>query len=147
MKIYKLPQLADSNPEAAFQLGPPEGSGGVYLCYCRLVPGRTKRHSSCGDSGCVVFVVKGSVVVRFERKEFTVSEGEAFRAEGPGELVLAGTGAVESAYVLTGEAAEAPEGPPDEGPEGHPQGAGEPPSPQPEEDEFEITLDDEPDPA
>lgn len=101
MKIYKLPQLADQNPDGEFTLGPDElSTNAVYLLYGRLLPKGSKKIAPKEGHEDIVFVLKGLVKVRCGKSTFGVGAGEAFHSSG--EITLDNAGAEEAAYIIAG---------------------------------------------
>ncbi|MBI5810073.1 MAG: hypothetical protein HZB21_02635 [Deltaproteobacteria bacterium] len=171
MKIYKLPNLAESSPEGVYSLGEDElKASSVYLTYGRLLPKETGRKVLPHDGyEEIIYIVKGSVRVNHGKGgAFTLGAGEAF---GPkGACSLDNLSDAEAAYIAAGgrtgdaPADEARRAPLDAaspaGKAAHgiakvplfsKEGAGEiiEPSPAvkkavPEEEEFEITREDTP---
>lgn len=153
MKIYKLPQLADSAQSSEYRLGPENSSAdSVYMVYGKIRPGEAPRKVACAAGHEEIFcMIKGTVSVRKGRSSFPVAAGEAFHA-GEGEtLYLETVGDEEAVYLAAGslnaaavkQAAEAkrPSAPEPE-PEAMAAEEDEGVSLD-EEDEFEITTDDE----
>lgn len=149
MKIYKLPQLADSSPSSEYRLGPENSSAGsVYMVYGRIRPGTAARKVECASGREeIICVVKGALSVRKGRSAFQVSAGEAFNAL-PGETVyLESAGGEEAVYLAAGSlnAAARPAGAEKRAPA--PEAGEEAPDAEDAEDaedEFEITTEDEP---
>lgn len=149
MKIYKLPQLADSTPACEFRLGPENSNAAsVYLVWGKIRPGEAARKVACAAGHEeIVCVVKGALQVKHGRSSFSVTAGEAFHAKEGDTLLLENTGIDEAVYLAAGALTAKP-------------GAVAKPSPKeensaaieavsaasapPEEDDFEITTDDEP---
>lgn len=84
MKIFKLPELADENPEGVYLLGDGDlKSDAVYLFYRRLRPNEAGFElSPRGGYEEVVYIIKGSLTVRCGRSSFPVGAGEAFLLKG-----------------------------------------------------------------
>ena len=104
MKIYKLPQLADSAQPSEYRLGPENSSAGsVYMVYGRIRPGEAPRKLACAAGHEEIFcMIKGTVSVRKGKSSFTVTAGEAFCA-GEGEtLYLETAGDEDAVYVAAG---------------------------------------------
>ncbi|HLC18013.1 MAG TPA: hypothetical protein VJM57_03255 [Thermodesulfobacteriota bacterium] len=85
MKIYKLPQLADSSSSREFVLDEEAiNTDAVYLLYGRLSPGESDREITPPDGyEEIIHVVKGTLNVRHGNSSFSVSAGEAFHPVGP----------------------------------------------------------------
>jgi hypothetical protein len=102
MKIYKLPQLAESSPEGGYLLGPEDlMTDAVYLSY-RSIPPRGPEAMIPAKDGFeeVVYVLKGSVRVSCEKSEFSATAGEAFHPKGAIRLDNPGDG--EAVYIVAG---------------------------------------------
>lgn len=151
MKIYKLPQLADSSPSSEYRLGPENSPAGtVYMVYGRIRPGTAARKMECpAGREEIICVVKGALSVRKGRSTFQVSAGEAFNAL-PGEtLYLEGLGGEEAVYLAAGSlnASARPVGAEKRAPAPPTEAVEEAPDfedAEDAEDEFEITTEDEP---
>lgn len=107
MKIYKLPQLAELNPEGEFLLGPDEiSTKAVYLLYGRMRPKETSRKLAPIDGHeQIICVIKGNIRAKCGKASFHVSAGEAFHSSSP--LVLDNMGDVEAIYIAAGGRSEA----------------------------------------
>ncbi len=149
MKIYKLPQLADSSPSSEYRLGPENSSAGsVYMVYGRIRPGEAARKVVCAAGHEeIICVVKGALSVRKGKSSFSVTAGEAFHA-GEGEtLYLETVGNDEAVYMTAGSlnAAAARPAPAEKRPAApEPESIVQAPDDEDDEDEFEITTEDEP---
>ncbi|MBI5468208.1 MAG: hypothetical protein HY891_03660 [Deltaproteobacteria bacterium] len=149
MKIYKLPQLADSSPSSEYRLGPENSSAGsVYMVYGRIRPGTAARKVVCAAGHEeIICVVKGALSVRKGKSSFSVTAGEAFHA-GEGEtLYLETVGNDEAVYMAAGSlnAAAARPAPAEKRPAApEPESIVQAPDAEDDEDEFEITTEDEP---
>lgn len=152
MKIYKLPQLADSSPSSEYRLGPENSSAGsVYMVYGRIRPGTAARKVECAAGREeIICVVKGALSVQKGRSSFQVSAGEAFNAL-PGEtLYLESAGGEEAVYIAAGSlnaGAARPVGAEKRASAPAPEALEETPDfedVEDAEDEFEITTEDEP---
>ena len=148
MKIYKLPFLADGSPDGAYLLGREElKTDSAYLRYTRLRPGETGRNI-CPKDGCeeIIFIIKGSLMVRQAKSAFTASAGEAFLSNG--KLLLDNPNKEEAVYITAGGCLQAFSRT-SAAPEAAPcvkQAAPEPPLKKEEDpEEFEITKDNGPD--
>ena len=155
MKIYRMPQLAESSPGGACILGPSElNSNAVYLVYGRLLPKETGRAITPKEGfEEVLYLAKGSVTARQGKKSFPVSAGEAFLVKD--SVSLDNNGADEAVYITAGgrplpgdetalkehrqESKEAGSA----GTPAKPEIKG--PAVEKDNDEFTITLDDSPD--
>ncbi|MBI5586855.1 MAG: hypothetical protein HY889_00635 [Deltaproteobacteria bacterium] len=149
MKIYKLPQLADSTPTSEFRLGPENSSAAsVYLVYGKIRPGEAARKVACAAGHEeIICVVKGALKVKHGRSSFSVTAGEAFHAKEADTLYLENTGIDEAVYLAAGALTAKPGAVAKPVPKEENSAAGEAVSATaapPEEDEFEITADDEP---
>jgi len=154
MKIYKLPQLADSNPTTEYRLGPENScAGSVYMVYGRIRPAEPARKISCasGDEE-LVCLVKGTVSVRKGKSSFTVSAGEAFHAGAGETLYLETVGDEDAVYLAAGSlsagaAKQAASEPTPDDTSSEDQSVKQPACADvslDEDDEFEITTEDEP---
>lgn len=146
MKIYKLPQLADGSPDGAYLLGREDiKTDSAYLRYTRLRPFESDR-DICPKDGCeeIIFIIKGSLMVRQAKSAFTASAGEAFLSNG--KLLVDNPNKEEAVYITAGGCAQsasrtaAPE-PCVKPTETTPT----PPMQEKDPDEFEITRGDGPD--
>lgn len=147
MKIYKLPQLADAAPDGAYLLGRKElNTDSAYLVYTRLRPGESGRNV-CPKDGSeeIIFIIKGSLMVRQAKSAFTASAGEAFLLNG--KLVVDNPNKEEAVYITAGGCAQAAN--PSAAPKPCVKPAETTPQPplqkQEDPEEFEITRDDGPD--
>lgn len=102
MKIFRLPELADLNPDGDILLGPTElGSEAVSLLYGRIPPGSSPRRVSAGTGrDAVLFVVSGKLRVAIGTHSFTVGAGEAFGIDGSAEACIENPSDREAAYML-----------------------------------------------
>lgn len=146
MKIYKLPQLAESNPGMEYRLAPESNElGAVFLVYGTIRPGEAPRKTSSGPGREEVYcVIKGSLKVSCGRSSFSVSAGEAFRAGSGDAIYLENPGSVDAVYLASGSMAAKQADPAQQArKEEAPQGI--PAAPDDNDgDEFEITTDDDP---
>lgn len=147
MKIYKLPFLADGAPDGTYLLGREDlKTDSAYLRYTRLRPGETNRNV-CPKDGCeeIIFIIKGSLMVRQAKSTFTASAGEAFLSNG--KLLVDNPNEEEAVYITAGGCL--PSASRSSAPEPCVKKAEIAPRPplQKEEDpeEFKITRDDGPD--
>lgn len=102
MKIYKLPELAESHPERRYLLGSKDlSTDAVYLGYRSIVP-RGPEAELTPREGYeeVVYILKGSVRVKCARSEFSVKAGEAFHPAGP--IRLDNPEEEEAVYIVAG---------------------------------------------
>lgn len=143
MKIYKLPQLAELNPNNEYSLGPGELGGSVYLTYGRLRPKETSKRLSPGEGREeIICIIKGSIRIKSGKTSFTVGAGEAFHSKEAQVFLLDNLGDEEAVYISAGSAsprvvttvADKPEGKTEEA-ETVAETEGE---------EYEITMDDSP---
>lgn len=154
MKIYKLPQLADSNPSSEYRLGPENSSAGsVYMVYGRIRPGEGARKIACAAGHEeIICVVKGAVSVQKGKSSFTVTAGEAFHAAEGETLYLETVGSDAAVYMAAGSlnaAAARPAQAEKRVAAPAPEAVEEAPDfedAEDAEDEFEITTEDEPGP-
>lgn len=151
MKIYKLPQLADSSPSSEYRLGPENSSAGsVYMVYGRIRPGEGARKVVCAAGHEeIICVVKGALSVHKGKSSFTVTAGEAFHAREGETLYLETVGSDEAVYMAAGSlnaAAARPDRAEKRPAAPVPESIAEAPDAEDEEDEFEITTEDEPGP-
>ena len=151
MKIYKLPQLADSSPSSVYRIGPENSSASsVYMVYGRIRPNEAARKVECAAGHEEIFcVVKGALSVKKGRSSFQVGAGEAFHALPGTVLYLESAGGEEAVYLAAGSVGAAAAK--------HASSGRHPAAAEPEvkqeppddgvsldsEDEFEITTDDE----
>ncbi|MBI5642950.1 MAG: hypothetical protein HY954_05690 [Deltaproteobacteria bacterium] len=146
MKIYKLPQLAELNPNNEYCLGPDIDSS-IYLVYGRLRPNEPSRKiAPAQGKDEIVCVIKGSIRVRCGKSTFSVGPGEAFHSKDAQVFTIENPGDEEVVYIAAGSApigqdqaapskcdAEKTAIKPEETPEE---------SKEEDDDEFEITSDD-----
>lgn len=104
MKIYRLPQLVEGSPESQYRLGFEElGTCSVYLLYGRMRPGeKDRRLSPTEGHEEIVCVVKGRLVVKGERYEYPVGEGEAFHLKRGEAVVVENPGPAETIFIAAG---------------------------------------------
>lgn len=104
MKIYRLPQLAEANPEGTYLLGGHDlNSGAVHMLYGKVRPGEApKRLSPAEGAEEIVFVLRGSLKVRCGKTAAAVGPGEAFHLKSTEELYIENTGSIEAAYIAAG---------------------------------------------
>jgi hypothetical protein len=90
MNIYRLPQLSEANPDSRYTLGLEElKTESVYLVYGRLRPGeKGMRLSPTDGHEEIVYVAKGRLLVKGDRLDFPVGEGEAFHLKGADTLIV-----------------------------------------------------------
>lgn len=155
MKIYRMPQLAESSPGGACILGPSElDSNAVYLVYGRLLPKETGRAITPKEGfEEVLYLAKGSVTARQGKKSFPVSAGEAFLVKD--SVSLDNNGADEAVYItaggrpLSGDEAALKEDRRESKEASQTVAQTKPDTKEPakekDNDEFTITLDDSPD--
>ncbi len=154
MKIYRLPQLAESNPGSSeYYLGPGEiETDALYLIYGRLRPRETGRKITTAEGAEeILCVIKGAIKVKCGNNSFTVTAGEAFLSKKAQTISLDNPGAEEAIYISAGSRPKAEEkkektAPAVEKSEDQGQGAVEhreepPPSKIEEEDEYLIVAD------
>ncbi|MBI5887726.1 MAG: hypothetical protein HZB82_03330 [Deltaproteobacteria bacterium] len=148
MKIYKLPYLADGSSDGSYLLDRKElKTDSAYLRYARLRPFESDRNI-CPRDGCeeIIFVVKGSLMVKQAKSAFTVAEGEAFLSNG--KLLVDNPNEEEAVYIAAGGCLQsagrsaAPEAEPCVKPA---ETIPKPPMQGKDPEEFEITKDDGPD--
>lgn len=102
MKIYKLPDLADTAPGGVFELGKDElKTDSIALRYCKLPP-RASQHrvEAEPDRKVVLFVVSGCVNIRLKKTEFSMSAGEAMMLCATDEAVLDNPDENPAAYLI-----------------------------------------------
>jgi hypothetical protein len=104
MKIYRLPQLTEASPDNQYCLGFEDlKTRAVYLFYGKLGPGPEERRLSAPEGHEeIVCVVKGKLLVKGGRYEYTVGEGEAFHLKGKDSLVIGNPYDVEAVYIAAG---------------------------------------------
>ena len=103
MKIYRLPLLAELNPNSECSLGPDEIGGTVYLTYGRLRPKETSKSLSPGAGREeIICVLKGSIRVNSGKTSFTIGAGEAFHSKEAQVFLLDNVGDDEAVYIATG---------------------------------------------
>lgn len=143
MKIYKLPQLAELNPNNEYSLGPGELGGSVYLTYGRLRPKETSKRLSPGEGREeIICILKGSIRIKSGKTSFTVGAGEAFHSKEAQVFLLDNLGDEEAVYISAGSAS--PRATADEEkPECKTEEA-ETAAVETEGEEYEITMDDSP---
>ncbi|TAN64338.1 cupin domain-containing protein [bacterium] len=109
MKIYKLPQLADSTPDNVYHLDRSDEefkATGAYLIYARMRPGETGRELiTHGNLEEIIYIVKGRLSIRKGKSSFPISAGEAFVTSEP--LLLDNPGSEEAVYIAVGANTEA----------------------------------------
>ena len=90
MKIFKLPKLAELNPEAEHCLcASKNGTGNMRLTYGRLHKGATgKRLDFPASTEGYFYVIKGNVTVKTEKVSFLVGPGEAFYSKNGANYTL-----------------------------------------------------------
>ena len=151
MKIYKLPQLADSSPSSVYRIGPENSSASsVYMVYGRIRPNSAARKIECAAGNEeIICVVKGALSVQSGRSSFRVSAGEAFHAKEGATLHIECYGDEEAVYLAAGSVGAAAvkqavpgKHPAPPGPQTVAEDAGEGVSLD-DDEEFEITTDDE----
>lgn len=112
MKIYKLPKLAELQPDGAYRVGSEDaGASAVYLVYGRLRPREASKKITTAE-GCeeIICVVKGNVKVRCGKAAFTVNSGEAFRSPAGQTFLLDNLDDEESIFIAAGGPSTAKEG-------------------------------------
>lgn len=104
MKIYRLPQLADSNPDGTYLLGRHDiDSSAVYMIYGRLRPGDPPRKiAPAPGTEELVCVIKGSLQVKSGKTAAAVGPGEAFHLRGSDIFHIENTGKDEAVYIAAG---------------------------------------------
>lgn len=144
MKIYKLPQLAELNPNNEYSLGPGELGGSIYLTYGRLRPRETSKSLSPGAGREeIICIIKGSIRVKSGKTSFTVGAGEAFHSKEAQVFLLDNLGDEEAVYIAAGGVSPTVLTPDADKPEARAEEA-ETPAAKVDEDEYEITMDDSP---
>lgn len=104
MKIYRLPQLAESTPEGTYCLGFEDlNTCSVYMLYGRLRPNETA-HKVVPAEGTeeIICVIKGSLKVKTGRSTFSVLAGEAFHLKESETVILDNTGDEEAVFIAAG---------------------------------------------
>ncbi len=144
MKIYKLPQLAELNPNNEYSLGPGELGGTVYLTYGRLRPRETSKRLSPGKGREeIICILKGSVRIKSGKTSFTVGAGEAFHSKDAQVFLLDNLGDEEAVYIAAGGVSPTEVLTPDaDKPEDKTEEAET--VAETEGEEYEITMDDSP---
>ncbi|HBG47294.1 MAG TPA: hypothetical protein DDW94_09955 [Deltaproteobacteria bacterium] len=104
MKIYRLPQLADSAQDGTYLLGPHElHSRAIYMVYGKLRPGETpKKLAPENGTEAIIFVLKGNMKTKTGKTAVSVGPGEAFHLKGPDIYYLESAGAEEAVYIEAG---------------------------------------------
>ncbi len=104
MKIYRLPQLAEANPDGTYMLDGHElTSSSLHMLYGKIRPGEApKRLSPSGGSEEIIFVLKGSLRVRCGKTAAAVGPGEAFHLKSTDAYFIENTGNIEAAYIAAG---------------------------------------------
>ncbi|MBI5826398.1 MAG: hypothetical protein HZB22_01500 [Deltaproteobacteria bacterium] len=154
MKIYKLPKLAELQPDGAYRVGSVDaaGAGAVYLVYGRLRPKEASKKITTSE-GCeeIFCVVKGNMKVRCGKAAFTVNSGEAFRSAAGQTFLLDNLDDEESIYIAAGGPSAMKEGvktpvqtPPDAEKPVEIEACGLASASAEEETEFDIVKDDLP---
>ena len=102
MKIYRLPQLAETSPKREFVLGREAlETDAVYLHYCRLAPRESGREAAPKEGyEEIIHVVKGGLTVRQGKSTFCVSAGDAFHLKEP--VHLENQSNEEAVYIAAG---------------------------------------------
>jgi len=107
MKIYKLPELSDSDYKGEFTLDLSKETG-LYTTYLRFrEKGEKKNIDPSEGFNALVHVIKGSLQVKKGRDTFPVSAGEAFKVEGTDFIIAENLSDAESILLITCGAAEA----------------------------------------
>lgn len=105
MKIYKLPKLAELQPDGAYRVGSEDAgdAGAVYLVYGRLRPREASKKITTAE-GCeeIIYVVKGNMKVRTGKAAFAVNSGEAFRSPAGQTFLLDNLDDEESIFIAAG---------------------------------------------
>ncbi|HEY4707335.1 MAG TPA: cupin domain-containing protein [Thermodesulfobacteriota bacterium] len=104
MKIYRLPQLAEANPEGTYMLDGHElNSSSVHMLYGKIRPGEApKKLSPAEGSDEIIFVLKGSLRVRCGKTAAAIGPGEAFHLKSTDAYFIENTGNIEAAYIAAG---------------------------------------------
>ena len=153
MKIYKLPKLAELQPDGAYRLGCEDtGASAVYLVYGRLRPKEaSKKITTAGGCEEIICVFKGNIKVRTGKASFTVNSGEAFNSTGGQTFLLDNLDDEESIFIAAGAHATLKEGvkapvqtPPDAGKPVELETRGLTEASAEEEPEFDIVKEDTP---
>lgn len=144
MKIYRLPQLADANPEGTYILnGHDLDSCAVHMLYGKVRPGEAPRKLSPAEGAEeIVLVLKGSIKVKCGKTSATVGPGEAFHLKGTEELYIENNGNIEAAYIAAGGSSLNGVKSEEKAPPAEPEEAVQEEKAEPEEEtEFIITKD------
>ncbi len=154
MKIYRLPQLAEMNPDGEYCLNSEDiKSDAVYLYYGRLAPGEKKRRLTARDGHEeIVYIIKGALTAKHGKTVFQVGAGEAFHCAE--EVLIDNPNEDEAIYLAAGgRAKEAVKNPKKEASTVTPPPTAEEPAEvapttethdvekEPQDDEFIITKD------
>lgn len=112
MKIYKLPKLAELQPDGAYRLGSEDiDTDAVYLVYGRLRPKETsKKITTAEGREEIICVFKGNIKVGAGKASFTVNSGEAFHSTGGQTFLLDNLDDEESIFIAAGARAAIKEG-------------------------------------
>ena len=108
MKVFRLPQLAELNPEKKVILGKEElGTENAGLKYQSLLP----KERACVEKSSkgreeIIYVVKGSLQVEVKKSSFPVNAGEAFYSEK--EMTLENRSDTEAAFLAASAPASTP---------------------------------------
>lgn len=104
MKIYRLPQLAESTPEGTYCLGFEDlNTRSVYMLYGRLRPNESARKVIPAEgTEEIICVIKGSLKVKSARASFSVLAGEAFHLKESETFILDNTGDEEAVFIAAG---------------------------------------------
>lgn len=101
MKIYKLIELSDKDPNGEYTFEPSK-DGGLYIKYSRFRQPNEKKqlNPSSGFKG-IAHVIKGEFNVTTDNDEFPVSTGESFELDGSIEIWGENISNGESILLLT----------------------------------------------
>ncbi|MBW7957130.1 MAG: hypothetical protein H3C68_04485 [Deltaproteobacteria bacterium] len=107
MKIYRLPQLAEAHEDGTYLLGLEDlKSNAVYMAYARLRPGEAPRKLAPPEGREeIVFVIKGSLLVRSGKTSVPVGPGEAFHVKGSDNTSLENSGSEDAVFIAAGGSA------------------------------------------
>jgi uncharacterized cupin superfamily protein len=104
MKIYKLPDLSETNNGKEYCLGCEDlNTHAVYIVYGRLSPNESKRElTPLKEHEAILYLIKGEIRVTSEGTDFTISSGEAFHINEGECVILENLSDIESVYLMAG---------------------------------------------
>ncbi len=104
MKIYKLPDLSQTNNGKEYCLGCEDlDTHAVYIVYGRLSPREANREAApLKGHEAILYLIKGEISITREDKSFTISSGEAFHIKEGESVMLENLSDKESVYLMAG---------------------------------------------